>query len=305
MKRLLVAAITICFVFGLMGCENDDISQKEKIYPNRDEYDEILAEGDGYYLVNKYEETYNSATTKTGIIHDSGEWVLDLSDDNIFSQASVQESGKSVVNGTNTFLSYDYVGEGIFVGTKGVDLYIKGKRYPKDIGNIELAGGGGQCCYFYNVYNQKSWSFSANHISCYDNGYMLASNQCSVNGVSKSFGNADWLFSVDAEGNISDLDLELKTCFSTYSDGLFFANGYFYDIHGKIKIDLTEYDFEYEETFYFEDDKCYIAFRNPAGNLYSVVIDKNGNFLSDPEEIQGQLDEDTLKYYDILPWVAE
>ncbi len=305
MKRVLVVFMVICFVFSLAGCVNYNLMQTKKKYPCMDEYDNVLAEGDGFYLVDKYEETYNSATNKIGIISDEGEWVLELSDNNIFSMASVQESGKPVVNGTSTFLSYDYVGEGVFIGTNGVDLHIKGKQYAKDIGNIELAGGGGQTCYFYNAYNNKSWSFAANDISYYNNGYMLASNQSYVNGVSKSFGDADWLFSVDAEGNIRDLDLELTTSFSTYSDGLFFANGYFFDINGNIIIDLTEYDFEHEETFYFENGKCYIAFKNPAGSLYSVVIDKNGEFLSEPEPIRVEFDDDTMQAYDVLPWVTK
>ena len=93
---------------------NDNIETNKTNTLPTDEYDTILASGDRYYLVKKDEETYNSATTKYGVVDENGNWVCPLSDKNGFALSAdkVMDSGYNKSYGN---LSFSYMNEGFFI----------------------------------------------------------------------------------------------------------------------------------------------------------------------------------------------
>lgn len=295
--RCLVVIATIIIVLSLSACEifdkaetfSDDTKNNKplsevKIPISPEEYDAVLASGDGYFLVSKFVETYSAAEKQIGIVDSNGIWVLELSSSNIFGEAVKTEEGQPVLTGQKTYLSYKYLGDGIFVGTLGVEFMEPGKEYSEDIGPFELVGRMAYACYFYNAKNKRSWQFGANYISPYEGDYMLASNYGYVNGESKNYGSDDWYFIVDKEGHITDLNLERTSSFSPLSDGLFLNDGVFYNIKGVPVLSVREYDLVNPQATCFINGKCEIKFKNPAGNEYVAVIDKNGNFVKEPEK---------------------
>ncbi len=278
---LLLAMLIIgLIVNNVVNNQNNDPEEK---MPDSSFYDQILASGDGYFVVSKHEESYNSAETKIGVITSENEWVMNLSSSNIFGEATEIETGKPVLTGGSTYLTYAYMGDGIFMCTLGVDIMRPGDEYSSKIGSFSLTGSLGYTCYFYNCKNNKSWQFTANCISPYDGDYMLVSNHGSVMDTQKNqYGQGEWLFLVDKNGNPKDLDMVLEDVFSPLSDGVFLNGSYFYDTDGKPVLSLEQYNLVNREAICFIDGKCTINFKNPAGNEYIAVIDKEGNFIEEP-----------------------
>ena len=105
--------LCLLIVLPLCGCSKDNIIPTDVAYPRQDEYDKVHAFGDGYYLVSKFEETYNSATTKFGVVNEKGEWVCPLSDENGFAIATANVQN----NYTKAYhsIEYDYIGEDMFL----------------------------------------------------------------------------------------------------------------------------------------------------------------------------------------------
>ena len=138
-------------------------------------------------------------------------------------------------------------------------------------------GDGGLPVYFYNAESGASTIFDATDLSLCSNGDMLMYN-------SQRYGSS--FYRVNKDGNVTKLPVGYSAWydgprFSGYSDGLFFANGCFYDISGKMKINLEAYALT--ETPCFKNGQCEICFTNDKGTEYSATIDKTGAFIIDPQ----------------------
>lgn len=278
---LLGFSILVGSLVGFVKKKNDDMkkpwseeeTQIKVDYPSPEKYDSVLAYGDGYFLVNKSVETYNSAEIQFGVINDESEWVLELSADNLFAESARKLNRPAGGANSAQYMSYEYLGDGIFIATLGVYFSEPGVKGERSIGHHSGTDGNG--CYFYNAKTNDSWEFNASIISKYEGDYMLACdrNNCLV---------------ADKIGNIKKLDIESPgpIDFAPLSDGVFLSNKVFYDINGNVVLSVEEYDLENEENTCFIDGECEIKFRNPAGTLYAAVIDKNGDFIKEPYEAE-------------------
>lgn len=276
-----ICTLLIAFIGTVAACTSNPVSGNKyantptpKPYPEQDKYDKVLAEGDGYYLVQKYEETYNSAETKFGIVSSSGEWVLPLSSSTVFNEYldyAIQYSKTSDVG-------YRYFATGIFLASLGVDVYqADGTDYG--VGNCR---GSIKCC-FYNVNNSKSFSFNAYEMTEFENGILIFYNSNRYNSP---------FYSCDINGRVKELPLthyvprnKDEGSFPTLSEGLLYYDRHFYNTSGEIMIDLSMYDLVNTRGLHFTNGECTIKFKNPGGTLYSVTIDKQGNFIGEPQKV--------------------
>jgi len=205
-----------------------------------------------------------------GIVKANGEWVLEMSSNNIFAEAIKSEEGQTALTGQKTYLSYEYLGGGIFISTLGVELMEPGAEFSRSIGSFTKAGSYGHTCYFYNTENKKSWKFSAHYITPYEYEHMLAADS----------GN---YFIVDKKGEVRDSGIPYSQQ-SILSNGVFLSNGLFYSINGVLVLDIREYDLINPWTVYFKDGYCDISFKNPSGSVYYATIDINGKFVREPSK---------------------
>ncbi len=261
------------------------IEEMQKNY----EFDEILCEGDNYYIVKKTQDNYDGFYVLIGVVNKDGEWIQDLSKNNIFASAFSDVAKKTdFVNGTAIEFSSEnfyYLGEGIFIASLGVEINYPG--YSKNVGHCSSLGSEGLDCYFWDVVNNIQTSFTATNLSPYDDGYMLMYNSDRYN---------SHFFSVDKKGQLKELPCRYSSSwgigYPAYSDGVFFAEGLFFDINGNAILDISNYNLygqEYNdrrEPPYFVGGKCTIKFRNNGGTLYKAVIDKNGDFVEQPQKIE-------------------
>lgn len=239
----------------------------------------VLYADDSFTIVRKDLATFDSNTIRVGIMDAKGNWLVPLSSEFIFAKAIQKESGRPTLTGTKTAITDDnvyYLGEGIFVMSLGVEVR-SASGYRHSVGSFYSTGSSGLTCYMYNVNNGMQTSFSAVWISKCSDENMLMYNSDRYNSP---------FYRVDTDGNITELPVRHEVnnyeVFG-FSEGLFFANGYFYDIYGAKQIDLTEYAII--NTPYFTDGVCTIEFKNNMGTLYRATIDKEGNFVKEPEKV--------------------
>ncbi len=283
-SRILLIILSVIFALTPLASCNESITnetmpettEKSEIPPNNGEWDEILISADGYYIVKKTIDTYNNYSISIGVVDADGKWIHELSQNNIFVQAYNEYPDYNFRK--NNFY---YLGEGVFILTIGAYIHNPNKTIKLGNGTPSM-GIGGYECYFFNVIKNKQKVFEATDLSNYYNGYMLMYN---------SFRYNDNFYSVDTEGNINKLPCIHSSWISysghpIYSEGLFFAEDKFFDIFGSVAIDLTKYDLCGEGTPpYFINGQCTIQFKNSGGSVYEAIIDRNGNFVGQPQKI--------------------
>lgn len=270
------------------GSEEKPYTRIDEMQKNN-EFDEILCKGDDYIVVNKTYDNYDGYYILVGVLNTEGEWMRELSKSNIFAKAYSDTSKKTeFVNGGAIGLKSDnfyYLGEGIFIASLGVEINYPG--YRVNVGSYSSLGSSGLECYFFDVVNDIQTSFKATNISPYYDGFMLMYNSERYN---------SHFYRVNKYGEAEELPCIYSSVWSigypAYSDGVFFAEGKFYDIDGNVVLDISNYrlyGLEYNdrrEPPYFVDGKCTIKFRNSGGTLYKAVIDKKGNYIEQPKKFE-------------------
>lgn len=241
-----------------------------------DKYDTILASGDGYYLVKKQEETYNSATTKYGVFDKNGNWVCPLTDYNYFAICAdwAMESGYNKSYGN---LSFSYMNEGFFL----VKVY------------CALVEEGGIPSGYEATYSSHCKSY----IVRYD-GELITSGKYLMTKYYDGY-----CFATDSGGDVIRIDKEgektyLATRYRSHqfgydklavpSCGLIYCNRAFYNVKtGKMAIDLSEYNLTNDNLgmYSFDKDGTFtFTFYNPNRTVYIATIDKKGNFVKEPKK---------------------
>lgn len=284
MKRMWAFILCVLCVLSLFtGCSYSGLDGGGSVRENQnetkdvppiaeDEYDSVLAKGDGYYLVDSFSETYASAATSYGVVNSSGEWVCPLSSTNGFAEA-VERVMSDGYNRAYSTPQFAYLGSGIFVVK--VRCAIVGKeKVPSGYWNDW--GFHGCCCLVdYSGTIRNSGGFMITEIvdgysfTMHTNGRI---DRLDMSGNSKEFG---WRSTGEAQY------IGIPSC------GLVCCGNVFYDIKtGKPVIDLTTYNLVTEDCRYFEEDGTYtFEFYNPAHSRYKATIDTNGNFVSEPQKV--------------------
>ncbi len=243
-----------------------------------EKYDEILAEGDGYNIVRKHVETYDSAYDEYGVILDNGEWKTPMSNSNYLTYAS-EDILSDGYNSAYATPEYNYLGEGMFC----VSVYCNVLGITTDTSEVSKNYMHGACIVL-NIEEEMSFGAGGYLITKYYDGYTFA-----------KMGNVGRVCRYDKKGN--------ETVFADGSDSLRIGNPSqslvyigqkFYDVNtGEVKIDLSEYDMHhygnsvdgknYDSLSFNENGQCYFEFFNPAGTPYCGTIDLNGNFIEEPK----------------------
>lgn len=239
----------------------------------------VLYSGDSFTIVRKDLTTFESNIIRVGVMDANGKWIVPLSSDFIFAEAIRKESGRATMSGSRTEITSKnvyYLGEGVFIMSLGMNVRsTSGNIYS--VGSAYSVTSSGLVCYMYNTNNGTQTSFNAVWISECNDGNMLMYNSSRYNSP---------FYRVDSFGNITELPVRHDVNdykISGFSEGLFFANGYFYDVNGSKKINLTDYDIT--NAPYFSDGVCKIEFKNNMGTKYWATIDKNGKFVQEPEKV--------------------
>lgn len=258
-----------------------NLSQNVNLPSSSDKYDEILASGDGYNLVRKHIESYDSSYDEYGIIKDSGEWVTEMSKTNYISTAvqSLMSDGYVVAYYKPEFY---YLGESMFA-TYCACAILDVTDIPSGyFGTYAMHG----VCWVINPEQEISFGAGGYLISEYKNGYTFTKT-----------GNAGNVVRYDKEGNEKMFVQATSNPYIGHAScGLIYIDKKFYDVEtGEMKIDLSEYDMEingYETTTrggrlsFKENGECYFEFFNPSGKKYGVTINTKGEFLDEPQLVE-------------------
>lgn len=241
------------------------------------EYDAVLASGDGYSLVKIDEETYNSATTKYGVIDENGNWICPLSDKNGFalSADNVMNDGYNLSYGK---LSFSYMNEGIFL-VKVFCALVEEGGIPSGYDATYAA----HCSSFIVRANGDIITNGEYMMTKYYDGYCFTTNKFgAVTRIDKD-GNKVHLADRRSHTQWGLEDLDVPSC------GLIYCNNAFYDIKTcEIAIDLSEYRFSPNTILsarkFSSNGTFKFYFLNPNHNEYVAIIDTNGDFIEPPKE---------------------
>lgn len=264
--------------------EREQKTKKLRQMLEEGEFEEILCQGDEYYVVKKTYDQYDGFFVMVGIINEDGNWIQEISGNNEFAKAFSDASKKRDLNGRSPTLNstnFAYFGDGVFISSLGVEIDCPGYSYR--VGTAESVSGKGLTCYIWDVVKNISFTCDATNLSPICDGYMLMYNSDRYNSN---------FYSLSKTGGKKELPCKYSSTwgvgYPAFSDGVFFAEGKFFDIQGNIVLDISQYNLygrEYGDKRnapYFEDGKCKIVFRNNGGSLFYAIIDKDGTFLEGP-----------------------
>lgn len=305
MKKKSIVALLLALVlcFGLCACGGDgSASESEKItVPNNGEWDEILCSGDDYHLVKKEKDDYDGYKFLVGVVDNDGEWVQELTDTGTFAEG-VRFRAEGSSETLRDSSCYTYLGEGVFLASPGVTVYSKDGEQrigawstdsyeASPTGRVEVSIWE---CLIWNVVDNSQAEIDASKMSVFNDGYVLFCEEDEWGGGTLNV--------LNTKGEVTELTCQYLPNkpghnFPIYSEGLFFANSEgsssgFFDINGKMVIDLSEYDMgriPYSEAMnvnapYFENGEATILFKNNADSVFKAVIDNTGNFVGEPEK---------------------
>lgn len=236
-----------------------------------DKYDEILVSGDGYNIVRKHVETYDSAYDEYGVLLDSGEWKTSMSNSNYLAFAS-EDILSDGYNSAYATPEYNYLGEGMFC----VSVYCNVLGITtdtSDVWNNRMHGA----CIVLNIEEEFSFGAGGYLITPFYNGYTFA-----------KMGNVGRVCRYDKSGNEMHFTNDSESIYvGKPSQDLIYIGKKFYDVNtGEEKIDLSEYDMHNYSLSFNEKGECYFEFKNPAGTEYGGTIDLNGVFIEEPKPIE-------------------
>lgn len=244
-------------------------------------YDYVLGVGDDYMLVAKEVEDVTSVVEYVGVINSEYEWVFPLSADTPIhynGKITGKWTGYSDFEHRCEMLSetVQYAGDGVFI----IGL-------PYDRAAYTSHGTASVLDLYNNSWHklEEGIEFRSIHPFIFTDGYYVASdsgwwrdNDCHV------------LIFNRTEESVLIEDTEIycddEMYLGRYSEGLFFSFDGFYDIDGKLKIDLSEYAGLIINQPYFQNGRCELVAKNPNGTKYNAIIDLNGLFISEFTEIE-------------------
>lgn len=250
---VIVSCLTLLSV--LVGCG--------QVEHKNDEYDKVLMSGDGYEIVAKWTDSFETSGNMIGVLRD-GKWLYPLSDDNIFLQHRYLKEKPSRIINTSNYDDFKYCSDGMF--------------------RIE------NC--FYDVYNNTGFIVDDYELSPnprymrdinFEDGYTV------VNAKDKEWG----IYRLSRDGEMYDLGIDGTA--AKYSNGVFYCEGIFYDINGNKVIDITDLSSKYKihtaegdgRVYFARDGKCYLYAENDGGTTYLVVINRDGS-REEPQKVESK-----------------
>lgn len=270
MKRKINRRIIFIFLIifaaaavGLSACGGN-----KKRMPVSGEFDDVLAYGDGYYLViKKTGDRY-----MIGVTDADARWIQPLSEEHIFLREGKrgnipEKEGKADMEAANIY----YIEEGMFLMIRKeaerncFDAVVYNAR--DNIGFIVRQYG--MCGNTYPDNGPEQYRPPV----CYKNGYWV---------ILTGSGKRKEICIVDRCGHIRRTAKRAETI-GQYSEGVFFADGCFYDLYLNSRLILKEY--QIINAPYFQKGKSSLTIKTSEGEKYRIEIDRNGKLLKRPEKL--------------------
>lgn len=287
MKNMVRYTFTF-FILFLLFCSNIACSSESKAEKKEDDivndqdisitdYDVILAQGGDYTIVAKLISGFDTNHVEIGVLNaDLTEWVHPYSANHIFVNNGKHSSQTVWVGDNNTIQTrgVSYAGEDMFIG-EVTGISGKSDEAFYDAGNdfgflIEDL-----------TFVRTTGSYGANSNMNFENG---------ITAVEMKGATSSWVASLDKKGNLITLEgvKSNDTWIGKYSEGLFFADGGFYDINGELQIDLSQYNGKFISTNppYFENGVSVMHLIGEDGNEYIIEINLQGEILSGPTIVE-------------------
>lgn len=230
-------------------------------------YNQNTALVEGWILAYSKSEDYLGTKIKIGVLDTKGEWIIPLNENNPISEY-IEKNGDSE-------LEYSYLGDGV-VSFASYD-------------------------YGYNFWNIKdNYWFTTDLIKLerFVIGNYVPENIHFENGITVFGTSSGKVFRMTNRGETNEIEFDFDPGLfvkpQMYSSGMFFYKDSYYNAYGQKIIDLSKYELSSDGPGPFVDDRALIVIKNTSGKQYFTLIDKTGEFLFEPIEMNGN--DDTIDY---------
>lgn len=248
------------------GIQNIKYVEPE-IDPN-DYYDYLLCSGGGYSIVAKQVETVTDSWVEIGVLNDSYDWIIDMAADTpLHSNGRLPDPNgyihfASICNQMDDYIHYS--GNGIFI-------YARPKMTLNGHDFYEVTS--------WNILENTSYEFSRLITKTFtlQNGYIIMMDDSYFDSHS---GNV-LIMNDKGEFIQTDIYCGSTTYLGQYAEGVFFSYDGFYDIDGKLVIDLSEYAGLINNNPTFVNGQCKLTAVNPNGVEFNAVLNIDGTFVSE------------------------
>jgi hypothetical protein len=282
-----------------------DKSGKMISSPKMGEYDEIkgIFLDSGMISVYKKLVTFQITEDETGIIDNSGNWRVMLNNSSILSDYINNFRTLPLMHIVEQDRDYHtYIGDGLIVRNfYASDQSDWSSLYDKDYYEYTL---------LYNIKNGDTISVNlsqntkADSVRRVENLHQLENGHAvytvyyyiyTKSGFGGQVGTPYYdIYSISSSGQVAPIISNISGLYTTpfeignYKSGLFYCTFTiedrtfkgFYDITGKMVIDLSFYDIYNKPEF--SNDYCLLNLLNPQGTRFFTIIDKNGNQMFEP-----------------------
>lgn len=257
---LAFAAAALLFVYAVHGANGERI-------PVSKEFDEVLAYGDGYYLVMAQRGAAGDSGCMIGVVDSDARWIQPLSEDHIFLRESgpLYGAGREKAGADSIKENIYYIGEGMF-------LMAREEAY-RDFYTGIVYNARDDIGFTVRQYGPCDPEERYKPAVAYKDGYWV---------ILRGRGEKREICIADRRGHIRTAGKKAETL-GQYSDGLFFADGRFYDLHLRPALDLTGYRIINRP--YFQNGRSSLFIEAGNGKKYEVEINKNGKLLRKPKEV--------------------
>lgn len=242
-----------------------------------EEFDHVLAYGDGYYLVIKQvDDGAENICSMIGVVNSDAEWIHPLRPDHIFVSGYYGDSAEEKNYEEYIKENTSYIGEGMFLlirkemfGDTYTGLVYTARddeefciRQYGSLKKVQKAGG-----ISYEAEEKYSPAVT------YRNGYWV---------ILRGNGKKKEICIADRFGHIRRTGKRAQRL-GQYSEGLFFADGCFYDIYLRPRLILEGYCIMNEPCF--QNGKSSLVIKTEQGEKYQIEMDRRGRLLGKPERL--------------------
>ena len=250
---------------GVLVIGNNLYDKKGNIIasPSKNGYDEIyisnslgFANIDGYIIVRKYEESIEGEKYLVGVINNTGNWEIPLSEQGVFTHGNCQISWTNDIEDT-----FWYGKENFIISEKWIEYkYVSDSWAENGIGIYKSNFSGEDEIVLKNFYCHGS----------YHSGYLM-NDQFFIGG--------ELILRQDEYGDTEYVEGDL---------GL-------YDYSGKKLLDLSKYNVLYTHGVYYENNNLLFLAYNGASSNYVCFLNENGETIIEPIKCDSD-DEDDCYY---------
>ena len=272
---VLVFAIMMFLAVPLAGCGSESSSNATSTpeIDTSEYYDYVLCSGGGYLIVAKQVESVTDVTEYVGVLDESFNWVIPLSDNTPLNPNGrvASQSVHSDFSDRCNAVRIQHAGDEFFVyGERGVST---GGPVLEGI-DVKIFNAKE------NTWKDVEYDYTSFEHMYFTDGYYVAQHRKS--GTSHDYyGNYVVIISPSTGARLTNIYCDFYKYVGRYSEGVFFSYDGFYDVSENKVIDLSEYAGLITNQPYFANGQCKLVAVNENGTEFAATIDLNGNFISE------------------------